>query len=87
LVARLLSEGKIGSGYGGAPDLASLDLAQHIIDGQFLNGAGELATQAETLGKLLDEYAGSINARDLVMLANREHYFAEEHWENRRGEK
>ncbi len=85
LVAHLQGEGVLGSGYNGAPDLASLELAQQIVDGPFLNGAGELATQAEALGRLLGEYAGSIDTRDLVMLANREHYFTSEHWENRQG--
>jgi hypothetical protein len=75
---------KIGVGFHSAPDLSHLALAEHILDGEYLDGAGELESQANRLRSLIREFTGAIHARDLVLLANREHYPVDEYWENRR---
>jgi len=82
LVERLQEEGVIG-GISDAPDVSFLELAAQIVDGEFLDGAGALEPPASELHDLLHEFAGIISSRDLVLLANREHYFAGEYFANR----
>jgi hypothetical protein len=81
LATRLEEEGTVERANAGALDVTRLELAQHLIDGEFLDAAGQVGNEAMSLGHLLQ--TSTISTGDLVLLASREHYLVDEHLEDR----
>ena len=83
LVDVLEASGDIARSSFGALDLSSMDLAVQLSGSEYLEPGGDLGDDAMRLRRLLEETAGAVNVRQLVLAAHREHYSVDDHLNDR----
>jgi len=83
LVDVLAEAERLAVSHDGMADLSHWDLAGQLSGDEYLEAGGSLSSDALRLREMLHETAGNVHANQLVLLAHREHFTAEEHLSDR----